>query len=427
MSDTRRTEIAVAFDGVDISAALESSLLSLTYIDNEENESDDLQIKVEDRDGTWLREWLPAAVQSAASSASPASGSWNIGDSVVANGRPQFSSYGIGNPGIPVTDHHGKVTYLNLQSGIPYPIHVDHLGWFAESQVQKEGGDTGQQSGLKIRASITRWNWERSGQRETLPCGEFELDVIDTSGPPAVVTIKASGLPPTSQLRRTKKSRAWEMYTLSGIAAEIATANGMSCLYESPEDPSYQRVEQSTSDIDFLSGLCHNASISLKVTNRCLVLFDQALYEAKEPVAVIEYGGGYSRYKLNMGAADTKYSSCRVSYVDPATGQCIEATARIEDYNTDAKSNQQLEVSARVDSSGEAKALAAKLLRLHNKYAKTASFTLPGDPCLVAGVTVQLKGWGAWSGKYIISQARHTVGSAGYTTQINLRKVLEGY
>lgn len=128
-----------------------------------------------------------------------------------------------------------------------------------------------------------------------------------------------------------------------------------------------------------------------------------------------------------MGAADTKYSSCRVSYVDPATGQCIEATARIEDYNTDAKSNQQLEVSARVDSSGEAKALAAKLLRLHNKYAKTASFTLPGDPCLVAGVTVQLKGWGAWSGKYIISQARHTVGSAGYTTQINLRKVLEGY
>ena len=203
MSDTRRTEIAVAFDGVDISAALESSLLRLTYIDNEENESDDLQIKVEDRDGTWLREWLPAAVQSAASSASPASGGWNIGDSVVANGRPQFSSYGIGNPGIPVTDHHGKVTYLNLQSGIPYPIHVDHLGWFAESQVQKEGGDTGQQSGLKIRASITRWNWERSGQRETLPCGEFELDVIDTSGPPAVVTIKASGLPPTSQLRRT--------------------------------------------------------------------------------------------------------------------------------------------------------------------------------------------------------------------------------
>ena len=49
MSDTRRTEIAVAFDGVDISAALESSLLSLTYIDNEEDESDDLQIKVEDR------------------------------------------------------------------------------------------------------------------------------------------------------------------------------------------------------------------------------------------------------------------------------------------------------------------------------------------------------------------------------------------
>ncbi len=427
MSNARRTEIAVAFDGVDISAFLQNCLLSLTYIDSEEDEADDLQIKVEDRDGTWLREWLPAAVQSAASSASPASGGWNIGDSVVANGRPQYSSYGIGNPGISVTDYHGKVTYLNLQSGIPYPIHVDHLGWFAESQVQKEGGDTGRQSGLKIRASITRRNWERSGQRETLPCGEFELDTIAASGPPAVVTIKACGLPHSASLRKTKKSKAWEMYTLSGIAAEIAAENGMSCLYESPEDPSYQRVEQSSSDIEFLSGLCHDAGISLKVTNRCLVLFDQALYESKEPVAVLEYGGGYTRYKLTMGAADTKYSSCRVSYVDPATGQCIEATAKIEDYNADAKSNQQLEVSAKVASSGEALALAAKLLRLHNKYAKTASFTLPGNPGLVAGVTVRLRGWGAWSGKYIISHAKHTVNNSGYMTEISLRKVLEGY
>lgn len=175
--------------------------------------------------------------------------------------------------------------------------------------------------------------------------------------------------------------------------------------------------------------LCHDAGISLKATSSILVFFDQVAYEAKSPVITIQKGkaGGYIKYKLSVGAADSQYSSCRVSYVDPATGKCIEATAKIEDYNADAKNNQQLEVTAKVSSKDEAKTLAEKHLRLHNKYSKSATFTLPGNPALVAGVTVELKGWGAFDGKYIITQAVHTVGKSGYTTQIKLRRVLEGY
>lgn len=62
---------------------------------------------------------------------------WAVGDSVIANGRPQYSSYGNGAPGANVTNHIGKITFLNLKSGIPYPIHVDWLGWFAESQIKR--------------------------------------------------------------------------------------------------------------------------------------------------------------------------------------------------------------------------------------------------------------------------------------------------
>ena len=32
-----------------------------------------------------------------------------------------------------------------------------------------------------------------------------------------------------------------------------------------------------------------------------------------------------------------------------------------------------------------------------------------------------------WSGKYIINQAKHSIGSSGYSTQLKLRCVLEGY
>ena len=52
MSDyknTRRTEAEVTFDGVDITQSIKPYLLSITYTDNEEGETDDLQIKILDR------------------------------------------------------------------------------------------------------------------------------------------------------------------------------------------------------------------------------------------------------------------------------------------------------------------------------------------------------------------------------------------
>ena len=45
MSDenkTRRTEVEVTFDGVDITNSIKPYLLSITYMDNEEGETDDL-------------------------------------------------------------------------------------------------------------------------------------------------------------------------------------------------------------------------------------------------------------------------------------------------------------------------------------------------------------------------------------------------
>ena len=69
MSDqnlARRTAVEIAFDGTDISSSMRGYLLSLTYTDNEEDEADDLQIKLQDRDSVWLEHWLEQAIQAAA-------------------------------------------------------------------------------------------------------------------------------------------------------------------------------------------------------------------------------------------------------------------------------------------------------------------------------------------------------------------------
>ena len=278
---------------------------------------------------------------------------------------------------------------------------------------------------LEIEAVLLQENQRSDGKDIYFPFGTFELDTVTASGPPNVVTIKATALPFNATIRQMKKTKAWEGYTLSGIANEIASNNGMICMYESAYNPAYDRVEQiKTSDIAFLRKLCHEAGVSLKTTNKIIVCFDQAQYEAKDEVLLIQRGDGtYTKYSVGTSTADTQYSSCRVRYNNPAKGQCIIGIAT----DSKIKSKQQLEIEARVASVGEAQTLAEKTLRLHNKFQKTASFTMIGNPDLVAGVTVKLQKFGGWDGKYIISQAVHKVGSSGYTTQIQLRNVLEGY
>lgn len=537
----RRTEAQVVFNGVDISVYVNSDLISLTYTDNEEDEADDLQIKVQDKDKNWIQKWLDTLVSDAAigsdsssdgSVSSDSSGSggsggssgggsgeksykvtatsgvnvrtnttskgkilgklpygtivsvnkfsdgwaqirytgktawikgenlklvgsaggsgssknktsktekggfnsdrnsdWAIGDEVIATGEPQYSSYGLGEPGIPVTEHKGKVSHLNLNPGIPYPIHVDYLGWFAENQVRKTDGEDKQPTersaskGLKISAAIVRENWNADGNDEVLDCGQFELDNITVDGPPNTVTIKATSLSYSNSVRQTEKSKSWENVTLSQIVEFITTKSGMGYMYISGKDPKYSRVEQyRQSDIAFLSKLCHDAGCSLKVTSNILVIFDQAEFDQNPEVRTIKLGEGYTKYRLTTNANDN-YTSCRV-YCTKADGKVITATAYADDYREDDNNNQCLEIRQNVDSIAEAENLAYKMLRLHNKYEFEASFTFPGDTELTAGSVVVLEDFGAWNGRYVIKQAKHTLSHSGYSTQISLRKAL---
>ncbi len=443
MSDrnmARRADVEITFDGTDISTSIRPYLLSLTYTDNEEDETDDLQIRLQDRDSIWLTKWLNDAIDAAASSGGSEASEGaavtsykvtpKIGLNVRAGPGTSHKKYGalVCGTVIEVSGISGGWATISYGGKTAY-VSADYIKPVGEAEAPQQQNQ-GPSTVLKIQCVIVRKNWNGDGKDLALDCGQFELDMVNASGPPAVIALKATSLPFTSQVRQTEKSKAWEAYNLSGIANEMASSNGMACMYESASDPYYERVEQyKTSDIAFLSTLCHDAGVSLKATNNILVLFDQATYEAKGAVLTLKRGSGaYTKYKLDVGSADTLYSSCRVSYVDPATGKCIEGVAKVEDYKADAKNNQQLEVSAKVANAAAAKALAEKRLRLHNKYTRSASFTIPGNPNVTAGVTVMLEGWGGWDGKYIVKQAVHSVdATGGYTTQVKLRRVLEGY
>lgn len=428
----RRTDVEIYFAGVNISASVRDYLLALTYTDNEEGEADDLQIELQDRDGLWLTKWLNDAVQAAAGGGGGTSSAGNTYQVTAQSGLNVRSGPGTDYEKIGALAYGARVDVVKIEDGWAEIKYSGEEAYVSAAYLTHGTAPTAASpttKGLKIQASIVQKNWNGDGKDRVLECGQFELDCIEAGGPGATVTIKGTALPFRAQIRQTRKSKAWEYYTLRQIAQEIATTNGLACIYESAHNPYYERVEQANmSDISFLSRLCRNAGISLKSTNNIIVLFDQASYERQPAIMTIKRGSGqYTKYRLRTGEADQQYDACRVSYVDPATGRVIRGMAYIDGYDPNDKNNQLLNITAKVATVAEAEALAQKMLRLKNKYEYTAQFTMIGNTALVAGMTVNLADFGAWDGKYLVTQATHSVGRSGYTTQIRLRRVLEGY
>lgn len=278
--------------------------------------------------------------------------------------------------------------------------------------------------GTEIHPVIVQKNLFTDGKDRVHDCGTFEIDSVDYSGPPAKITIKATSIPYTSTLRQTKKNKVWENCTIEYIGKTIAETDGFGFMYLSTAKTKYARKEQvDRSDIEFLQSLCTSAGISLKVTSKMIVMFDAAEYEAKDPVKTIKAGrGNIINYKFNSKTANADYYACTVSYTD-TNGNEIEGT-----YTAKSKTEetQELKITQKVSSKAEAVELAKKYLRARNRGETTASFTLYGDVELCAGITVQVYGYGEFSGKYIIEQATHSI-TGGYTTSIKLRSCLEDY
>ena len=119
MSDrnqARRTTAEVVFGGTDITSSIRPYLLSLTYTDNEEDEADDLQIKLQDRDSIWLEKWLNDAIQAAASSA-PAEGA----------GEAEAKTYKV-TPSIGLNVRTGPGTSYGKLGALPYGTEVSVTG-----------------------------------------------------------------------------------------------------------------------------------------------------------------------------------------------------------------------------------------------------------------------------------------------------------
>lgn len=271
--------------------------------------------------------------------------------------------------------------------------------------------------GLQVEAWV---GVEKDGKVVQQKAGTFHVDSMKAGGPPSVVNIKASSLPAKGGIADEKRNKAWEGYTLRGIGAEIAGKAGLSLVYDAA-DISYGRREQNDmADLAFLRALCHEAGMCLKVSDMQLIIFDARSYADQPSVMTISWmDGQYTKWDLETGSRDILYDSCVLRYAHPYKG-LIEGHAESDKYADNDYHNQLVITNRRVESVAEANEIALQELRLKNDFGECATFTLPGNPGLMAGQNVTLEGFGYWSGKHPIKCCKHKLSSRGYTTEIKL-------
>lgn len=439
MSDkklARRVQLKLKFKGVDVPQNINLHLTGATYTDEEEDSTDDFQITYEDRENKLLGKWLEVKPTTSKSTkqvekkvedektinyvVKRGDTLWAIASKYLGSGTkyPQIAQENnIKNPNLIYPGQVFKITTGGETSST-----VKEAG---SSEKKKSGGSSSGASPKLVSAVLVQKNWNDTGKDLTLDMGTFEIDSVDMSGPPDKVTVKSTSIPYTSKLRMEKKNKAWEKISLKGIGQEIAGKNGLKLMYEASDNPTYKRKEQvQTSDIKFLQNLCHAAGMALKVTTLTIVIYDVAEYDKKPAVRTFKKGSGdIISYKMGTKLTDTAYTSCHVSYTDPDSKETIEYT-----YTPDSKTGtgQTLEVNEKVNSKAEAIRLAKKRLREKNTQEYTASLKVVGDVSLVAGITVKLKGFQQFDKKYKVTQAKHNL-LDGYTVDLSLKQVLEGY
>lgn len=250
-----------------------------------------------------------------------------------------------------------------------------------------------------------------------LPCGEFQLDEVEYSAPPDVVTLRglASGI--TGELR-TKATRAYETQTLRQVAQQVAARHGLVVTGKLGELKLDRITQNAESDLAFLKRLAESYGYAFSVRGKQLVFHELADLDARGAVLVIPRS--VLKQVSLRDKTDAVYRACTVQYHDPQTGKLIKHTEKASGVTE----GDVLNLTERCESRADAEAKAKAALRRSHGRRTEGTLTLEGNPRLVSGNNVELTDMGRLNGLYQIRQARHVIDrGAGYSTEIEVSRV----
>ncbi|MCP4163622.1 MAG: hypothetical protein GY760_26485 [Deltaproteobacteria bacterium] len=309
-----------------------------------------------------------------------------------------------------ITKYLMSFTYMDAASGSK-----DDLNIKLEDRYGLWKGDWLPSKGAELEAEI---NFEN----KVLKCGKFTLDDISFSGPPDVVSLKAITSVGGTSVEGTKKQKTRENITLEALLKEIAEKNGLQFYYDCDKAINLEKTKQAEeTDLGYLKRLCDETGLKMKISNKMVIIFEAKKADRANSKFTLEKGkSNIISYSFNTKLHEI-YKSCKVKYQEVGSKDFKEFT-----YTPDnpPESGKILVKKRLVKSIAETEDAAKSELRMANQNEVTGNLSVVGDPLLIAGVCIDLKGFKTFDGKYYINQVTHTIGS-GYTTGLSIRKVLD--
>jgi len=325
-------KFTVLYNNKNITADISKYMISLTYNDKTEGESDEIEIEVEDVDLKWQNSWYP-------------------------------------------------------------------------------------EKGAKLTVTI-----------ENLKCGVFEIDEINLSGPPDVVTIRGMATGIVNTLR-TKKSDAHENKTLKQIAEKVASKNNLTIQGTIP-DITFGRITQNKeTDLAFLKRISQEYGVLFAVRENVITFTSIYDIESRNTSFSVDKSG-ISRYDIR-DKADGMIKTASVKSKNPKKNEPVTANLEFEKYKSeqgytsDNPVNQDSGVThTKAENKQQAEAKAKAIMHLSATNQQEGNLEFQGTTLAIAGNNFQVTGLGKLSGRYHIKSSSHKIDkSTGYTVSVEIKRL----
>ena len=155
--------------------------------------------------------------------------------------------------------------------------------------------------------------------------------------------------------------------------------------------------------------------LAIKIYNDKVVVFSEAVYEAKAPKAILTPADFDPGWSWDTSVTGT-YTGVKYQYTNSDKNKTFTVTA--------GSGDRILTVNEQADNLTEATAIALAAVNNANKGTTTMTITMMARPGLIASDCVEIRGLKRLNGKYYIVQITHSLGG-GYKMTLDLRRVEE--
>ena len=263
---------------------------------------------------------------------------------------------------------------------------------------------------------------------EDLKCGVFEIDEIQLSGPPDVVSIRAMATGIVNSLR-TKKSDAHESKTLKQIAEKVAAKNNLTIQGVIP-DITFGRISQNKeTDLSFLKRISKEYGVLFSVREN-IITFTSIYDVEKRNVSFTIDKSEISSYSIK-DKADGMIKEASVKSKSAKNNEAVAVNLDFEKYkseqgySSDTPVGQDTGVThTKAENKQQAEAKAKAIMHVSASNQMEGSIDMQGTTLAIAGNNFQLIGLGRLSGKYHIKSSSHKIDrSSGYRVGLEIKRL----